>query len=55
MEDILSGVEIKINKQMNEELIRPYVAEEMEEAFKQMHPFKAPGPNGMSPVFYQKY
>ncbi|XP_042974784.1 uncharacterized protein LOC122306423 [Carya illinoinensis] len=55
MGDILSGVEARVTAEMNEDLLKPYVAEEVELALKQMHPSKAPGPNGMSPLFFQKY
>lgn len=40
---------------MNESLTKPYVDEEVEVTIKQMHHSKAPGPDGMSPVFYQKH
>ncbi|KAL0433046.1 UNVERIFIED_CONTAM: protein NO VEIN [Sesamum latifolium] len=40
---------------MNEELLRPYTSEEIVHALKQMHPLKSPGPDGMSPIFYQKH
>ena len=40
---------------MNEELLTKFKAEEVWRALKQKHPANAPGPNGMSPIFYQKY
>ena len=40
---------------MNESLTPEFKAEEIWRALKQMHPTKAPGPNGMSPVFFQNY
>ncbi|XP_042962598.1 uncharacterized protein LOC122296867 [Carya illinoinensis] len=55
MAEVLSGVEGKVTDQMNVLLTRPYVAEEVEAAVKQMHPSKAPGPDGMSLVFFHKY
>ena len=40
---------------MNNILIQDFKAEEVEQAIKQMSPSKAPGPDGMPPIFYQKY
>jgi len=40
---------------MNEELLTNFKAEEVWRALKQMHPKKAPSPNGLSPIFYQNY
>ncbi|XP_062005847.1 uncharacterized protein LOC133723027 [Rosa rugosa] len=40
---------------LNESLLRPYTDEEIKATFFQMHPSKSPGPDGMSPLFYQKY
>ncbi|XP_040998143.1 uncharacterized protein LOC121244182 [Juglans microcarpa x Juglans regia] len=53
--EIVSGIEAKVTAEMNVDLLKPYVAEEVALALKQMHPSKAPGPDGMSPVFFQKY
>ena len=38
---------------MNFELIRNFTAEEVEFALKQMKPLTAPGPDGMSPIFFK--
>ena len=40
---------------MNHDLIKDFSAEEVRTALRQMHPTKAPGPDGMSAIFYQKY
>ena len=40
---------------MNESLTYPYTADEVRLALFQMHPSKSPGPDGMSPFFFQKY
>ena len=34
---------------------RPVTTEEVKNAVFSMHPDKSPGPNGMTPAFYQKY
>ena len=40
---------------MNESLNRNFNRDEVAIALKQIHPTKAPGPDGMSTIFYQKY
>ena len=41
---------------MNEELLAEFKSDEVVSALKQMHPTKSPGPDGMSPIFFnQKY
>ena len=41
--------------EMNESLNRNFTREEVVIALKQIHPTKAPSPDGMSAIFYQKY
>ena len=48
-------MEERVTPVMNDELQREFMAVEVWNALKQMHPIKAPGPDGMSLVFYQKY
>ena len=40
---------------MNQGLIAAFTREEVVTALKQMDPTKAPGPDGMSVIFFQKY
>ena len=44
-----------VTSEMNHDLHRPFSNEEVRVALFQMHPSKAPGPDGMSTLFYQKY
>ena len=40
---------------MDQRLIQEFTREEVETALNQMHPTKAPGPDGMSAIFFQNY
>ena len=51
----LSAINTRVFPDMNNELLATFKADELVRAIKQMHPTKSPGPDGMSPIFYQKY
>ncbi|WOK96895.1 hypothetical protein Cni_G05603 [Canna indica] len=51
----LSFVQQKMTTDMNASLDHPYSADEILQAVMMMHPSKALGPNGLPPMFYQKY
>ncbi|XP_074314785.1 uncharacterized protein LOC141650659 [Silene latifolia] len=53
--DVLLGLEDHVSDAMNLELRRDYGEDEIIEALHQMHPLKAPGPDGMNGLFYQTY
>ena len=53
--EVVETVQRCITKEMNEQLTKEFQKEEIIQAISQMHPTKAPGPNGMSTMFYQKY
>ena len=55
LENVLEGIQGVFSRDMNSKLITPYKAEEVELAIKEMAPLKAPGPDGMPPLFYQTY
>ena len=44
-----------ITNYMNAALATPFQVEEVKEALKQMAPLKAPGPDGIPPLFYQHF
>ncbi|PNX78269.1 CNGC5-like protein, partial [Trifolium pratense] len=52
---ILSLIAPKITQDDNDQLVRPITREELKEALFQMHPDKAPGPDGFNPAFYQHF
>ena len=52
---ILEGVQPVVTEDMRAALARPFNVEEVECAIKDMAPLKAPGPDGMPPLFYQTY
>ena len=40
---------------MNDELLKPFVEDEVKQALKQMDANTAPGPDGLSPLFYKQF
>ena len=55
IDDVVANVSHVVSEDMNKALVREFTASEVEIAIKQMAPTKAPGPDGMPPVFYQKF
>jgi hypothetical protein len=52
---VLSLIAPKITQEDNDRLVMPITKEELKEALFQMHPDKAPGPDGFNPAFYQHF
>ena len=50
--ELLQAIQSKLTPSMNQMLLKPFTGEEVRLALKQMHPLKAPGPNGMPPLFF---
>ena len=55
LDSIMDGVQKVVTEEMNSKLTAMYTMEEVELAIKEMAPLKAPGPDGMPPLFYQTY
>jgi len=55
MSKVLDCVEPKVIEAMNDTLCQLYTMVEVEATLKQMHPRKAPGPDGKNPFFYQHH
>ena len=52
---VIDAVETKVTAEMNDSLLQDFQPEEVHVALQQMHPIKSPGPDGMPPIFFQKY
>ena len=52
---ILKGVLIMVTVEMRAELGKPYTSEEVSTVIREMALFKAPGLDGMPPLFFQTY
>jgi hypothetical protein len=51
--ECISGLTPRVTPLMNAELTKVFTAEEVNDALKQMHPLKAPGPDGFGVCFFQ--
>ncbi|XP_074293711.1 uncharacterized protein LOC141620847 [Silene latifolia] len=54
-DDVVAGIGGRVTDDMNAELRRDYGEDEVLDALNQMHPLKAPGPDGTNGLFYQTY
>ena len=55
MEEALEATPLVVTEEMNLELMAPFEKAEVDMALKQMDPLKAPGPDGMPPLFFQQF
>ena len=53
--EVFSGFTQRVTQEMNDDLVRPITEEEIQAALFDMGPHRAPGPDGFSGVFYQKF
>ena len=55
MERVVQHTRRVVSEDMNDGLVASFTKEEVETALKQMAPLKAPGLDGMPPIFFQHY
>ncbi|XP_021729741.1 uncharacterized protein LOC110696696 [Chenopodium quinoa] len=55
IDEVLGSVSAQIFEDNNREVMRLFTKAEVLEALKQMHPYKAPRPDGMHAIFYQRF
>ena len=53
--EVVNLILAKVSKEMNDSLVQNFTTEEVRVALQQMHPTRAPSPDGMSAIFYHKY
>ncbi|XP_075650222.1 uncharacterized protein LOC142620797 [Castanea sativa] len=53
--NLLEAVQPKVTDSMNSSLVREFQPSEVYRALTQMYPLKAPGPDGMPPLFFQHF
>lgn len=52
---VMTQIHSKVTEEDNSILLAPFTAEEFRSALFQMHPDKAPGPEGYNPAFFQRF
>ena len=55
LESVIQHTKRVVSGDMNATLIEDFTSLEVESALRQMAPLKAPGPDGMPPIFFQHY
>ena len=55
IDKITNAVPERVTEKMNIELTKVFTRDEVTKALQQLHPTKAPNPDGMSTIFYHKY
>ncbi len=55
IEKVVENILPVVTSEMNRQLTRDFTSQEVENAMKHMVPLKAPGSDGLPPLFYQKY
>ena len=55
IDEITNAVPRRVTKKMNTKLTKVFTRDEDAKALQQLHPTKAPNPDGMFALFYHEY